>query len=202
MNGAHDMGGRMGYGPVRPETHEPVFHAKWEARLFALAVLYGNHGGWTLDEDRHACENQPPQKYLSKRYYEIWLHAVEKLIAAKGLARLSHTLTSAQVLPAMLERGSYVRDVSHAAKLQVGEAVRVRNLHSAGHTRLPGYLRGHVGEIVAHHGAHVFPDSNAHGNGENPQHLYCVKFRAADVFATRSPDTIHADMWEPYLETV
>jgi nitrile hydratase subunit beta len=202
MNGAHDMGGRMGFGPVRPEPNEPVFHAKWEARLFALSVLYGNHGSWTLDEDRHVCENQPPRVYLSKSYYEIWLHALETLMAAKGLALLSHALTSVQVLPAMMERGSYVRDITDVPKFQAGGIVRVRNLHSAGHTRIPGYLRGHTGEIVSHQGAHVFPDSNAHGKGENPQHLYCVRFKSADVFATNSPDTIHADMWEPYIEAV
>jgi nitrile hydratase subunit beta len=27
MNGAHDCGGMMGFGPVTPEKNEPVFHA-------------------------------------------------------------------------------------------------------------------------------------------------------------------------------
>jgi nitrile hydratase subunit beta len=202
MNGAHDMGGRMGFGPIRFESDEPVFHENWEAQLFALSILYGNHNAWTLDEDRHACENQLPQAYLSKSYYETWLHALETLILAKGLARLPDVLVSAQVFPKIMERGSYVRDISDAARFKVGGIVRCRNLHRFGHTRMPGYLRGHTGEIVAHHGAHVFPDTNAHGFGENPQHLYCVKFKVADVFATLTPDTVHADLWESYLETV
>ncbi len=202
MNGAHDMGGRMGFGPVRPEINEPVFHAAWEGRFFALANLFGEHGGWTLDEDRHACENRPPQEYLSNSYYETWCLALEKLMAAKKMLVPTRTLGPEKVLSAVMERGSYVRDVSHDAKFHVGGNVRVRNLHSAGHTRLPGYLRGHVGEIVANRGAHVFPDTNAHGNGENPQHLYCVRFKASDVFASPSRDTIHADMWEPYLEAI
>ena len=36
MNGAQDMGGVDGFGPVRPEANEPVFHAEWERRAFAL----------------------------------------------------------------------------------------------------------------------------------------------------------------------
>ncbi len=202
MNGAHDMGGRMGFGPVRPEPHEPVFHAAWEGRFFALANLTGEHGAWTLDEDRHACENRSPQDYLSNSYYETWCLAFETLMAAKAVKAPTRTLRPHHVLQAVMERGSYVRDISDDAKFKVGSFVRVRNLHSTGHTRLPGYLRGHTGEIAALRGAHVFPDSNAHGRGENPQHLYCVRFKAADVFATHSPDTLHADLWEPYLEAI
>jgi nitrile hydratase len=67
---------------------------------------------------------------------------------------------------------------------------------------LPLYLRGHVGEIIGLHGAHVFPDCNAHGKGENPQPLYTVRFIASEIWgAARHPlDTISADLWEPYLE--
>jgi nitrile hydratase subunit beta len=68
------------------------------------------------------------------------------------------------------------------------------------HTRLPRYLRGHAGEVVACHGAHVFPDSNAEGRGEDPRHLYTVRFPAAALWGTATRDVIHADLWEPYLE--
>ena len=101
-----------------------------------------------------------------------------------------------------MARGSYGRETAVIPAFHMGQMIRVRNIHTSGHTRLPGYLRGHMGEIVRHHGAHVFPNANAHGMGENPQHLYCVRFQAADVFAAHSPDTLHADMWEPYLEAV
>ena len=36
MNGAHDMGGMDGFGPVMPASDEPLFHAAWERRAFAL----------------------------------------------------------------------------------------------------------------------------------------------------------------------
>ena len=38
MNGAQDMGGMHGFGPVEPEPNEPVFHAEWEKRAFALTL--------------------------------------------------------------------------------------------------------------------------------------------------------------------
>jgi nitrile hydratase subunit beta len=52
------------------------------------------------------------------------------------------------------------------------------------------------------HGAHVFPDTNALFQGENPQPLYTVKFRALDLWgeAASARDTVCIDLWEDYLE--
>ena len=36
MNGVHDMGGMHGMGPIVAEKDEPVFHSRWEARVYAL----------------------------------------------------------------------------------------------------------------------------------------------------------------------
>ena len=49
MNGAADMGGMHGFGPVEPETDEPVFHADWEKTAFALNRAIGVAGIWNLD---------------------------------------------------------------------------------------------------------------------------------------------------------
>lgn len=215
MNGAHDMGGRMGFGPVMPEANEPVFHARWEARFFGLANAVGELGRWTLDEDRHACENRSPAEYLENSYYETWAKALEKLLVAKSLVETAEILAGHakarsaavvsqlkpdQVWKAVTAFGSYQRETSAKPAYAIGTEVRVKNLHVAGHTRLPGYLRGCSGEVIGCHGAHVFPDSNAHGRGEDPRYLYAIKFRASDVFGAANKDTLHADMWEPYLE--
>ncbi len=203
MNGAHDLGGMMGFGPVVPEPNEPVFHAPWEARLFSLVLATGEHGRWTLDEDRSACENRPPAEYLRLSYYEIWLAAFAKLLAEKAVFGAppspSQVLRPRNVAATLLARGEYVREAPAPQKFRVGDKVRARNVHPVGHTRLPRYLRGHAGEIVRIHGAHVFPDSNAHGKGEDAQWLYTVRFAAGEVWGTSSPDKIHADLWEPYL---
>ena len=86
MNGAHDCGGMMGFGPVTPRSNEPVFHAAWEARMFALMSAVGDVGGWTLDEDRAACESMHPGHYINSSYYEHWLNGIEILLQKHGLA--------------------------------------------------------------------------------------------------------------------
>jgi nitrile hydratase len=214
MNGAHDMGGRHGFGPVMAEQNEPVFHATWEGRVYGLSGALGGFNLWNLDEDRHACENVPPQKYLSSSYYEIWLNMLEKLLLAKGVVtpdelksgkstkgRVTEPrLRPADVWDAQLAPDSYHRETGCRPAFAVGDRVRVRNKVTATHTRLPGYLRGVRGEIVMVHGCHVFPDSNSLRLGEDPQWLYAVRFTAHAVWGKASADSITADLWEPYLE--
>lgn len=207
----------MGFGPVAPETDEPVFHAEWERRAMALTSAMDATGEWTLDMSRHANERIPPAQYLSMSYYEIWIAGLVDLMTAAGLvtgeevasgrmttpARKVRGKLLAEELPAILAKGDpAMRPSTRAARYGLGGKVRTRNTHPSGHTRLPLYLRGHVGEIIRLHGTHVFPDSNAHGVGENPQVLYTVRFSARDIWgASRHPrDTISADLWEPYLE--
>ena len=216
MNGAHDCGGMMGYGPVCAEANEPVFHATWEARMFALMSAIGDVGGWTLDDDRAACESMHPGAYIATSYYEHWLSGIEILLEKHGLATpqeisSGHAVAAAKrvtptpadaVWQAVTAPGSYERKLSQPPGFKPGDRVRARLMNPAHHTRLPRYLRGHVGEIVHWHGAHVFPDSNASGRGEDPRHLYTVRFSAAAIWGTNTRDTIHADLWEPYLDAL
>jgi nitrile hydratase len=106
------------------------------------------------------------------------------------------------VATALTRRGSYAREAAAAPLFAPGDRVRCRNLHPTGHTRLPRYVRGHVGEVIHWHGAHVFPDAHAHGRGEDPRHLYTVRFSARELWGeTANPrDTVHLDLSEPYLE--
>ena len=60
------------------------------------------------------------------------------------------------------------------AMFAVGEIVRMKDIHPATHTRLPQYVRGHLGTIELNHGCHVFPDTTSLGQGEDPQWLYTV----------------------------
>ena len=214
MNGAHDCGGMMGFGPVVAEDNEPVFHAPWEARMFALMSAIGDVGGWTLDEDRAACEAMEPGHYITASYYEHWLSGLEQLLQKHALASAGEiasgiavgqgkpvTPTAAEdVWSAVTAPGGYERDVAAQPLFRPGDRVRTRQMNPVHHTRLPRYLRGHVGEIIACHGAHVFPDSNSRGLGEDPRFLYTLRFRAADIWGNGSRDLIHADLWEPYLE--
>ena len=214
MNGAHDCGGMMGFGPVAVERNEPVFHSDWESRVFALMSAVGDIGGWTLDDDRSACESMHPAAYAATSYYEHWLHGLQAQLLKHGLVTaeeladgrcratpLAKRPTAASAVWELVTApGSYARDPKAEARFAIGDRVRTRRINPAGHTRLPRYLRGHAGEIVARHGAHVFPDSNAAGRGEDPQWLYTLRFSCGDLWGTPTRDVVHADLWEPYLE--
>ncbi len=206
MNGAHDLGGMHGLGPVdpEPETLEPVFHDEWERRAFALTLACGMLGRWNLDESRHARERQHPADYLRHGYYENWLAGLETLLAEKGLLSGDHTgpAVPADRVGEILRRGGPVDMPADAGPaFAVGDAVRVRNDHPEGHTRAPRYVRGRRGAVVSHHGCHVLPDANARGERVGA-HLYSVRFEAAELWgADGTPgDAVYVDLWEPYLE--
>ena len=208
----------MGFGPIDPEPDEPVFHAPWEQRAFALTLAMGASGLWSIDRARHARESLHPALYLASSYYQIWLAGLtrllseEKLVTAEELATgrqreqpspVPRVLAAADVDRIMSKGARSSREARAPARFRQGDWVRGRNMHPHGHTRLPRYLRGRHGEIVAVHGAHVFPDSNAHGMGEDPHWLYTVRFTACELWGEdrNARDTVHADLWEPYLET-
>ena len=197
MNGSHDLGGMMGFGPIAAPLSEPVFHEKWEGRIAALMMAVP--GGWSIDEDRSACESMHPAKYLKTSYYEHWLHGLESLLR-KYAPDSSSPMRPENIWAAVTTRGSYVRDIPSLAAFTIGQKIRVKIMNSTTHTRAPRYVRGHAGEVVKIHGAHVFPDSNACGLGENPQWLYTVRFTAKELWSHASNDSVMLDLWEPYLE--
>ena len=83
-----------------------------------------------------------------------------------------------------------------------GQKVRARNTHPAGHTRLPRYVRGHVGSVELNRGVQAFPDTNVYGRGKNPQHVYSVRFAARELWGEEasSSDSVYLDLWDDYLE--
>ena len=219
MNGAQDLGGQMGFGPVLPERDEPVFHAEWEKRALALTLAMGACGAWNIDQSRHARETLPPAVYLTASYYEIWIRALEKLLVAAGLAGEEELATGwmltpgaavkrvlkAEAVAPMLAAGSpYDRPALAAPAFRPGDRVRTRNDHAPTHTRLPRYARGRFGEVVENQGCFVLPDANAHGRGESPTWCYSVRFTAEELWGDGAEpgSEVMVDCWEPYLEPV
>jgi nitrile hydratase subunit beta len=80
----------------------------------------------------------------------------------------------------------------------------MKDIHPVTHTRLPQYVRGHLGTIELNHGCHVFPDTNALGKGEDPQWLYTVRFDGPELWGKDADPTlsVSVDAWESYLERV
>ena len=217
MNGPHDLGGQMGFGPVAPEPDEPYFHAGWERRALGVTLCAGALGAWTLDESRHARESLHPADYYSSSYYEIWIKALERLLARHGFVSAAELETGeaspggaapkrvlkAADVPAVLARGGPCdRPVEAAPRFAAGQRVRTRNMHPAGHTRLPRYARGRTGVVETVHEGFVFPDTNAHGMGEQPQRVYTVVFDGRELWGDAADPslTVSIDAWESYLE--
>ena len=217
MNGAQDLGGQHGMGPVAPEKDEPYFHAEWEKRALGLTLSCGAFGAWTIDESRHARESLPPATYLAASYYEIWIRALETLLTrhrfvssaelAEGRmlekgAQPKRILTADMVADVLAKGGPCDRSVAEAPVFAVGQRVRTRNFNPETHTRLPRYARAKTGIVEAVQGSFVFPDDNAHGKGENPQWVYTVVFDASEIWGDGADPslTVSIDAWESYLE--
>jgi nitrile hydratase len=218
VNGAQDLGGMMGFGPVVAETDEPIFHADWEKRALGVTLCCGALGEWNLDTSRHARETLHPVDYLASSYYEIWIKGLLKLLAARGLVSreeveagrslaapkpTARPALKAVDVPARLASGGPCdRPLDRAPRFQIGDRVRTRNIHPAGHTRLPRYARGKLGVVEGCQGSFVFPDTNADRKGEDPQWVYSVAFKGAELWGAESDPALSValDCWEPYLE--
>ena len=218
MNGIHDMGGMQDMGPIRYEENEPVFHAAWEGRVYAMTRALGAWDKWNIDASRYGIETLPPADYLRMSYYEKWLARIIALLVqhnvvtpeelesghpAPGFEKLTPPLNAASAAATAIQRGNFMRpEAEVVARFQPGQRVRTLNINPTGHTRLPRYARGRQGKIIRNHGIFVFPDSNALFEGEQPQHLYSVQFAAQELWGKdASPrDSVHLDLWDGYLE--
>jgi nitrile hydratase subunit beta len=217
MNGIHDMGGMHGMGPIHHEQNEPVFHASWEGRVFALRRAMGAWGKWNIDASRYEIELVSPAEYLRMSYYERQFAAFLELLAKSGLVsraeidsgkasegspKQSPAFTVDRVTPLVAKGVPTSRNVAVTPRFQVGQRVRARNMHPVGHTRLPRYARGKAGKIERDCGVFVFPDTNAHFLGEKPQHVYSVGFAARELWGEQAAprDSVYLAMWEDYLE--
>ncbi|HZO81621.1 MAG TPA: nitrile hydratase subunit beta [Candidatus Binataceae bacterium] len=221
MNSVHDLGGMHGFGPVVREEHEPVFHADWEKRVFAIALALMGRRVNNVDEFRRAIEHMPPARYLAATYYEKWLHAIQSLLIEKGVATADELASGRASAPAPARGtgplgtggGDGVESFDSAAvklrfdksfrpRFKPGDRVVTRNFNPEHHTRLPRYARGKRGVIRYDQGVFVFPDTHAHGRGARPQHVYTVAFEARELWGAdanpRAP--VYLDCWDDYLE--
>ena len=218
MNGPHDLGGQHGLGPINPEpeTDEPIFHADWERRAFALTMACGMLGQWNIDEGRYARERQHPVAYLSNTYYENWLAGLETLLIEKNIltpkelaSGISECQSEGYRVPnregvqKILASGGPTRMKSDLRpSFDLGDTVRVINHNPLTHTRVPRYARNHIGTVAIKHGVHVFADANAQGSREG-EHLYAVRFEAEELWGKGTPGgSVYVDLWEPHMELI
>jgi hypothetical protein len=190
VDGIHDLGGRHGFGGSLDPRDEATFHDEWERRVFGMTVALSAGGCFNTDVFRHAIERLDPVTYLADGYFGRWLAAVRLL------------LDEGRVVPGRVGDPTAARQVARPPRFAAGDAVRTRNLHPAGHTRLPAYARGKRGTVVLVQGAWVLPDTNAHDEGEHPEPVYAVRFEGTELWgdAAESGTCMHLDCFERYLE--
>jgi nitrile hydratase len=227
MNGVHDMGGMHGFGPINREESPTLFHAPWEGRLGAMMGFLLRQRVFNLHEFRRAIESLPPAHYLTYTYYERWLAAVRILLEEKGTctaeeineacqrtaqervggASLAPARTEPATTSSIAQRPAEVPVQSpprRAPRYRSGDQVVTKLMHPYGHTRLPRYARAKRGVIDRLHGFQAYPDTSAHGGGENPEPVYAVRFTARELWGeTAAPkDAVYIDLWESYLDPV
>jgi nitrile hydratase len=217
MDGVHDLGGKQGFGRV-DQASDKVFSDRWEASVFAMVNASATAGAWpNVDRFRHAIERIDPEAYLNHGYYGRWLGGLETLLVEAGIVdslditdkaiekgALAEDLIAARPAnkpdpmgPAPTSTGSD-RELSRLPLFKVGDEVTALNNVVPGHTRLPAYVRGKRGQVVLWHQGWVYPDTNAHGAGEQPQHLYTVKFTGDELWGQQG-FSVCIDLFEPYI---
>jgi nitrile hydratase len=223
MNGVFDLGGTDGLGPVKATDDEPVFLAEWEKAAFALFATCFRAGLFNVDMFRHGIEQMDPAEYLLSNYYEHWVHTAEHYAEQAGVLdpaelaeRTKFYLENPDApLPeredpellafvdAAVKGGApAARESDKAPAFKVGDVVTVTDDSPAGHTRRARYIRGRTGQITGAHGTFIYPDSAGNGGGDAPEHVYTVRFTAAELWGEDIGDpngVVYFDVWEPYL---
>lgn len=219
MDGIADMGGSPGWGSMAPPSpDEPVFGEPWQGRAFALALLSSRLAGWNTDAFRHALERLSPERYLDDGYFGRWLNGAEliltdsSVLAPGAVEARARNLQGGHVrepAPSQPVRPRYspaaegsLRTVDVPPVFAVGDRVRADPVPRPHHTRIPRYVRGHVGVVTAVAPASVLPDTNAHFQGENPQWVYTVRFDAHELWGAGETFAVTVEMYESYLENV
>ena len=128
------MGGRTEFfGPVIQEPDEPVFHERWEGRVFGISNFLLPLLGRNTDIIRFGMEQLPREVYLSS-YYRRWLGSFEKLLEQAGY------LTPGEVDARVAGRSAPARRRMSRAR----RAVTSRAVGSLLHPRLPRWVAGQL----------------------------------------------------------
>ena len=226
----HDIGGDLGYGPILHDPEEPVFHYEWERRVFGVLFQVLRITAQRPGEMRYAIERLAEDDYFKHGGYVGRWEAVSELrleedgYLEKGeldqvLGALEGTGPASRARPIEKKNLNLLpddvgvkipgartvrRELPNLPRFEVGELVLAPETHQKGHTRLPAYVAGKQGRIVAIHPAEVLPDSSAHGLGARPQHVYCVGYDGEVLWGSQSEKSIkiHVDLYENYLSRV
>ncbi|MEM6599307.1 MAG: nitrile hydratase subunit beta [Cyanobacteria bacterium P01_D01_bin.36] len=182
---------------------------------------------WTWGHLRMGAENMHPFEYFRLRYYEKWLGGISGFFISEGYitqeeldTRTAEFLASSelaasplptggepaideQVVKYLREGDSPMRALSAPAKFAVGDLVKIKEVNSGEHSRLPGNLKGKSATVVKVYDeafAYFFPTTD--GIGE-PMPVYNLAFQVEELFeaSTTEPNMVYYnDIFEAYIE--
>ncbi|WP_353642921.1 nitrile hydratase subunit beta [Mesorhizobium sp. WSM2239] len=181
---------------------------------------------WTWADLRKGAEGLNPFDYFKFRYYEKWLSGIsgyfiehgyitaEELDALtedyyqdpfKPLPAAGDTTIDNRVVQYLVEGDSPKCDVIVTVEFSAGDAVRINDVPSLEHTRLPGYLRNKIGTVeTIYPGAYAYLcDTGPDGVGP-AMAVYCVRFDPADLWPGNSEPnfSLYADLYARYVAAV
>lgn len=209
MDGIHDLGGKLGFGPVEREVDEPVFHEPWEGRVFGIAGSGLGALGLNTPMFRHAIERMDATHYLTSSYYEHWLTAVATLAVERGAvdaaeleARVRGGFPLSRPVAPDPVPASLAGPPASEPRFAVGDHVRVRNIHPIGHTRCPDYFRDRTGEVVRVDLDQPVAELEAHQEVRVLEPVYSVRFTSTELWGDGAEDgtSVAVDLSERYLE--
>jgi len=227
MDGVHDMGGMHGFGPV--ERDELSYHDAWEARVHGISNALAAPGGGrysleSLDPATYLSSSYYTRWLLARINtlldagtisQEEFDAAVAKFKANPGADMPEDDPKRyAEALDAVREARKKAGDSTfppgsgtdnteqQASAFSVGDRVRAKTVHPVGHTRLPRYVRGRVGEVIRCYRPQGFQDHEPLRDQTGPQPMYAVRFEGAELWGEQSESnsSVVLDMWESYLE--
>jgi nitrile hydratase beta subunit len=215
MDGAHDMGGMQGFGPVRTPDGDVAYHEAWEPR----AQMVGIMSKATAGSMRARIEALAPGEYLSLSYYARWLaaaehsHVADGSVSADDLRRwYDYFEANPDAVPPRREdprltelvkgRLSSGRPLPMPAttRFAPNDAVIVHRMRPKHHNRCPRFVRGVRGIIDVVCGEDRVPGSEPSREVVEP--VYTVRFDSRDVWGhtDEPPFVLFVDLWESYLE--
>ena len=214
MEGAHDLGGWSGFGPIvttddGPDApFDPHFRAQVVCILASFPIGVGLRG---------YIEQLDPATYLRSSYVERWVRATEAATLAHGvlapedLDRWRSAIADGGAVPTTTnpEVAQMVVDhitTRHSAlsepddpRFGVGDVVVVRRMwDERHHHRCPRYVRGARGTIERVIGSSQVPDGPGLGGTEVE---YTVGFASSELWGDDEPPfSVFIDLYEHYLE--
>ncbi|WP_282095392.1 nitrile hydratase subunit beta [Epibacterium ulvae] len=220
MDGIHDLGGMHGFGPIPIESQDYRFKHGWQRRAFGIVQAVAGNTPYVADQHRYKIEQLSATDYLTLDYFEKWITATSALLKDARLVNdqelatgqkefdvdlVNHPAVSTDdLLDAMKIGADYEFPTnSQPQSFAIGTRVRARSDSPQGHTRVPRYVRGKFGTVLATESVFQHADSVAAGQGRNPQHCYLVSFSAAELWGSsveQAEDNILLNLAESYLE--